>query len=226
MEIVTPPRTSPGRRSGANTADRILDAAEANFARHGYAGTSLRQVASAVGIQIPSLYNHFASKEALYAAVLGRGMAPILELLSPDTAGDEDHAYPDPAETIDGVMALLSQRPNLARLVQYELLAGGEHLAPLLSGWLKPALGRSLELLQKNPAARRWSPEELPYLLLAFFNIVVGHFTMGELAKSVTGKSALSQPALQLGKRLYGQIAASVLRDPDTAAQIQRPKRS
>jgi len=58
------------RRKGEITAERILDAAEALFAEHGYAGTTLRDVAERVGIRIPSLYNHFESKDALYAAVL------------------------------------------------------------------------------------------------------------------------------------------------------------
>ena len=38
--------------------------------------------ADRVGIRIPSLYNHFANKESLYAAVLERGMTPVLEVLS------------------------------------------------------------------------------------------------------------------------------------------------
>lgn len=47
----------------------ILTQARAIFARRGYAETSLREIAEAVGIKTPSLYAHFPSKEALYEEV-------------------------------------------------------------------------------------------------------------------------------------------------------------
>ena len=66
------------------TAERILDAAEDLFAKKGYKGASLGEVAERVGIRSPSLYNHFRNKEALYRAVLGRLLdefaAPMEEL--------------------------------------------------------------------------------------------------------------------------------------------------
>ena len=54
----------------ATTRARILDAALDLFARHGFAGTSVRQLARAVGLRESSLYNHFASKEAIYHALI------------------------------------------------------------------------------------------------------------------------------------------------------------
>ena len=70
------------RRKGERTAERILDAAEILFSERGFAGTTLRDVALRVGLRIPSLYNHFASKESLYSAVLERGIGPVLAVLS------------------------------------------------------------------------------------------------------------------------------------------------
>ena len=51
------------------TRATILTEARTIFARQGYAETSLREIAKAVGIKTPSLYAHFPSKEALYAEV-------------------------------------------------------------------------------------------------------------------------------------------------------------
>ena len=49
-----------------STAQRIHDSALALFASYGYEGTSLSQLAEAVGIRKPSLYNHIDSKEGLF----------------------------------------------------------------------------------------------------------------------------------------------------------------
>src|SRR5437899_10454278 len=56
--------------SDPTTRERILESALDLFARHGFAGTSVRQLARAVGLRESSLYNHFVSKEAIYHALI------------------------------------------------------------------------------------------------------------------------------------------------------------
>ena len=46
-----------------STKERILDAALTLFAKNGYSGTSVEQIAEIVGIKAPSLYKHFKGKE-------------------------------------------------------------------------------------------------------------------------------------------------------------------
>ena len=49
-----------------DTKRRIMDAALELFAAHGYDAVSVEQIAGAVGIKAPSLYNHFVSKRAIF----------------------------------------------------------------------------------------------------------------------------------------------------------------
>lgn len=66
--------TTPKRRR-MPTAERqatILGVAGALFARNGYAGTRLDDVAAAAGVTKPILYRHFESKQALYLALLAK----------------------------------------------------------------------------------------------------------------------------------------------------------
>jgi AcrR family transcriptional regulator len=50
--------------------DRILDTALLLMSEHGAAGTSMRQLAAACGVQVAAIYHYFDSKDALIAAVV------------------------------------------------------------------------------------------------------------------------------------------------------------
>lgn len=52
------------------TKDLIFDKALKLFSLHGYDGTSIRMICKEVGISESSLYNHFAGKKQLLAAIL------------------------------------------------------------------------------------------------------------------------------------------------------------
>lgn len=187
----TPSHPQRSRRKGEITAERILDEAEALFAERGYGGTTLRDVAAAVGIRNPSLYNHFASKESLYAAVLERGIRPFLELLatSVDRSGGTDSS-----SLVQGAMDLLTRHPNLPRLVQHETLTGGQHLTPMLHEWIAPVFASAGELVVSTGG---WRDDQVPLLVLAMYNVVVGYFSAAAMLGSLEGLDLLSREALE-----------------------------
>ena len=57
---------------------QMLETAHALFAERGYAEVTMDEVASAVGVTKPLLYNYFGNKERLYAAC----MAPAADGLA------------------------------------------------------------------------------------------------------------------------------------------------
>ncbi len=56
---------------------RILDAAEALFARHGYDGTSIREITRSAEVNVAAVHYHYGSKEAVLRAVTDRVAGPI-----------------------------------------------------------------------------------------------------------------------------------------------------
>lgn len=65
-----------------STQERIYDAAVGRFAARGFAATTLRQIASDVGLEVGSLYNHIASKQDLLYRLMCRAMAEITEYVA------------------------------------------------------------------------------------------------------------------------------------------------
>lgn len=53
-----------------DTRQKILDKALELFASHGYDSVSMGDIARAVGIKAPSLYNHFPGKQAIFDAIV------------------------------------------------------------------------------------------------------------------------------------------------------------
>lgn len=205
------PLAAGSRRKGERTAERILDAAEALFAERGFDGATLRDVADRVGLRIPSLYNHFASKDSLYAAVLERGIGPVLEVLG-EFVDARDTDSRDSGRVVERVMALLARRPNLPRLVLHEMLSGGQRLTPVLRGWIAPAFARAHEMVEATPGARRWEREQVPLLVLAVFHAVVGYFAIAPLYRELNGIDLLADSSLERQTRLMREIVAALFR--------------
>jgi len=60
-----------------DTKERILDAAEQQFAANGFAGTSLRSITAAADVNLAAVNYHFGSKDALIEAVFARRLSPL-----------------------------------------------------------------------------------------------------------------------------------------------------
>jgi len=78
------------RTRAGGTADAIQEAAANLFYARGYAATSLREIASEVGIQVGSLYNHIGGKHELLRNIMVRIMTDLCDALVQSTqeAGD------------------------------------------------------------------------------------------------------------------------------------------
>ena len=84
--IVSPKRDRKAERREA-TRQEILAAAWDAAHEHSLAGLTLRDIATRVGMQQPSLYSHFASKNAIYDGMFEQAWRSFLDYAK-DTVGD------------------------------------------------------------------------------------------------------------------------------------------
>jgi AcrR family transcriptional regulator len=84
----------PRNADGQRTRQAILDAALDLFGERGFFGTSLRDVARAVGVRESALYNYFLSKDALFEALIAAGQDTKRERWSSVLEGPIDDPRP------------------------------------------------------------------------------------------------------------------------------------
>jgi AcrR family transcriptional regulator len=172
------------------TRDRILDTAEALFAERGLAATPVRDIAAAVGLTPASLYNHFSGKEALYAAVLERGVRPLVDVLE-SLAG-----LKEPDSAIPLVVGHLAKRPNVARLIYHEAVTGGAHLVPLARTWIQPMMARALDAM-KREVASPWDEADYRRVVAMWVQLIVGHFAVSPLVEELIGEDPLAPETVE-----------------------------
>jgi len=80
----------PANADGRQTRAAVMNAALDLFSQKGYFGTSLRDIASAVGVRESALYNYFSSKEQLFEALITAASEERIEQLNEITEGPVD----------------------------------------------------------------------------------------------------------------------------------------
>lgn len=194
---ITPTRAAALAERAAFTDGQILDAAELLFARHGLRGTRVREIAAAAGVNEATLYNYYKNKEALYEAVLERGIQPIVDTVRRTSEGaNSPENIRDAAQQI---ITQLQQRPYVSQLLYLEAIADGGHLERLVDRWLKPfaeAITRQLGM-----RAPHMEKQDYPQIVELFWHLSFGHFAIAPLLKQTFGVDAFDD------KRVERQIA-------------------
>jgi len=136
--------------------ERILGAALALFARQGYERTSIREIAREAKISQGLMYNYYAGKDELLAAIFARGMLAAREGFAPASADAE------PAERIErlirGSLALVARDLEFWRLsyslrMQPAVLRGAAEEIRTWSESLRREIERVLEMARVPNAA-------------------------------------------------------------------------
>lgn len=118
----------------------IVDAAKPLFARHGFTGTTTRQIAQAAGVSEALLFQHFPSKAALYREILCQGCEGDPELerlreLEPSTTSLCEMVGLLIGHVALGELCDTGEKEVDDRLALHSLLEDGEYVR-LVSEWI------------------------------------------------------------------------------------------
>lgn len=162
---------------GEVTREKLVDAAYGEFCGRGYHGTSMRQIAARAGVAVGGIYNHFAGKEEVFAAVLDQyhPYHVLVPALGEAQGESLEEFVRHAAKLLEG--ALAEQGRSIMPIMFIELLEfQGQHLKDLAER-IFPIF---LTFLQ-GFAARSQTMRELPLPTVqrAFTSLMVGYFFTG-----------------------------------------------
>lgn len=135
---------------------QILSQATRLFAERGYDGTSVQEIAEAVGIRKPSLLYHFKSKDELRQEVLAKMLAhwnAVLPGLLLKASTEERFD-----STMEALTEFFIEDPDRARLFLRETLDRPDRMRAMLGEFVKPwveLLGGQLERAKKQGLVRK-----------------------------------------------------------------------
>jgi len=105
--------------------ERLLRAAAAEFAEHGYAGTGSESISRRAGMSKATFYEHFANKEECITALFDRAAEVLLRGMADAARG----AGQDPAQRMQaGTRAFLStvaEHPDYSQTLLVEIIGAG-----------------------------------------------------------------------------------------------------
>lgn len=203
-------RQTSKQSKGERTVERVLDAAEALFAERGYEGTSLREIARQAGIQQPGLYNYFENKQALYAAVLDRALAPMARAMHTQMRRSKSARI---QATLAAVMTdILLEHPKMAALFQ-QALRGDDASAGdrLIMRWLDRLFEQAIDTMHSLGAARV-DRADLAIQTIAMFNLTTGYFLSQRIFETLVGGDIADPDNIARQKKLLDRIVRAALR--------------
>ena len=183
----TPRTRSPGTRrttadapetKGERTRAALIAASYQLFLSRGYHGTSMRDIAEEAGLALGGIYNHFATKEDIFVAMLLE-RHPFLEFvpaLQAAQGGTVEELVRDAAQRMT---AALNDQPDFLNLIFIELVEfDGEHVPQLFQMFFPPLM----EFVQRFPQVRGpLQPLPLPVVLRAFIGLFFSYVITGQL---------------------------------------------
>lgn len=121
------PRT---RMSGSERREQLLQVARGLFAEHGYEVTTVEDIAEAAGITKPVVYEHFGGKEGLYAVIVEREEAQLLERITSVLSAEHPREAVELAA--DAFLGYIEEHPDGFRILTRDAPIGVGTFASLI----------------------------------------------------------------------------------------------
>jgi len=193
----------------------ILEAATELFARRGFGGVAIQEIADSAGVHKTTVLYQFGTKEALHEAVLDLALEPVIQMMNEFLAGEFNRERL--SWHLDEIQRHIVANPSVARLMIRELLEGGEYGGAYLDRFVGPLYEPAKRRLEEAQSVFGERLAEVdPAMFVHDLHVqVMSYFCHGALLEQLMGHDPYTVEALiRRRNHLVDQILAQ-----------QRPRR-
>lgn len=170
------------RTKGERTRKIIEEAAYELFLEQGYSATSMRQIADRAGVVVGGIYNHFASKDLIFEAII-HDKHPYKQILPVVLSAPGDTVDKFIRNAAQALVEELGRRPDFLKLMFIEIVEfNTKHVAAIM-GEIIPQVMPLLQRVQLPTGALR--PIHPAIILRAFLGMFFSYYIMEMMAGGV-----------------------------------------
>jgi AcrR family transcriptional regulator len=168
--VTAPPKR---RLTGEERRTGILDAALAAFSKSGYHSASIDDIAREAGVSKALIYEHFASKQELYADLIARNARELTQRIGAALVGVElESGAARLATGLDAFFAFVEERRDAWRVLFRE--AADPETAAVLDRMLEQVTAEVTVLISQDPGASSLDSAEEQRALRMLAEMLVG----------------------------------------------------
>ena len=185
----------PAGRIRQKNEEVILKAAEDEFARHGFKGTSMNTIALKAGLPKANLHYYFTNKLGLYIAVLSN----IIELW--DSTFNNLSAEDDPAQALSSYirakMEFSRRQPEASRVFAMEIISGGACLTEYFTQDYRTWFQGRAAVFQAWIDAGKMDPVDPVHLIFLLWGSTQHYADFATQICRVSGRTRLTRQDMQ-----------------------------
>ncbi len=185
----------PASRIRQRNEEAIIKAAEDEFARHGFKGTSMNTIAQNAGLPKANLHYYFTNKLGLYVAVLSN----ILQLWD----GTFNHltAEDDPVQAltryISAKMEFSRRQPQASRIFAMEIISGAQCLSEYFNQDYQTWFQGRIDVFQAWIDAGKMDPVDPVHLIFLLWSSTQHYADFATQICRATGRVRLTKQDME-----------------------------
>lgn len=213
-EAITPRRRGRPAKSDIDAAVVIRQAALKAFARSGFQGASIVDIAQLAGVAKPLVHYHYASKDVLWEAAVSGAVADLMAEMA--SFQKDLNALPIQdllRRSAKQLVVFASRHPALVHIVIDETAKGGARAQWLQENFLLPSYAVAKNLingiaLMQNPAKPPLPVEHIVPMVLGVMNFA---FMEAEVIHKAYGVDVYSDSYIERHGELLFQLLSGVI---------------